>query len=617
MPTRLVTASVYTLGLLFGFLGIICYAALYATDSFSWALLLGTVVVFNIIVWLIGPWFTALLHKWLYKMKFLTREEFRAQFPQLEAFVDKVCTEQKIKFPRIGFIEDDNPTAYTFGSAAFNARVILTRGLFTYLTEEETEAVVAHELGHIAHSDFIVMAVANTIIQLFYAIFRMFTGRGDRSGGDKKSSLQYVGLVAYVFYLIGTYIVLYLNRVRESYADEFSAHITGKPAALSHALIKIGYGIVAKEETTSSKALMENTATLGIMGFKSAKAAGLVAKTTNMEPAKVARVLLYDLLSPWAKLAGLVSTHPLIGTRLQRLDRVAMEIGQTSLFNMDQLVAEHAAEKPKIWSAFYANAAIYYLPVVLLVVLPVVILVTAAFVLPTASVSELVGVYILLLAFAQLVRVVHMFPNVDPLARPTTMLELMSDLYASPAKGTAVHVEGQLMGRGVPGFVFSEDVMLQDNTGFMYLDYQSGIPIIGNIVFAWRKVQLLLGKPAHAQGWFFRSNSQHIALANLEVEGKLFRSYNRFWNYAWVAVLAVLAGIFLGNQTQLFELWYVPLVVFGIFYAIMAKRNKIQTTAEKETEEKQKGSGKRIAKGVLIGVIILILVIFAAALLSS
>lgn len=617
MPTRLVSASIYTLGLLFGFLGIIFYAALYITDSFSWTYLLIGVVVFNVIVWLIGPWFTALLHKWLYKMKFLTREEFRAQFPQLEAFMDKVCAEQKIKFPRVGFIEDDNPTAYTFGSAAFNARVILTRGLFTYLTPEETEAVVAHELGHIAHSDFIVMAVANTIIQLFYAIFRMFTGKGNKSGGDKKSSLEYVGLVAYVFYVIGTYIVLYLNRVRESYADEFSAHVTGRPADLSHALIKIGYGIVAKEETASSKALMENTATLGIMGFKSAKAAGLVAKTTNMEPNKVARVLLYDLLSPWAKLAGLVATHPLIGTRLQRLDRVATEIGQVPLFNMDQLVAEHAAEKPKIWSAFYANAAIYYLPVVLIIVLPVVILVTAAFVLPNASLSELVGVYILLLAFAQLVRVVHMFPNVDPLAKPTTMLELMSDLYASPAKGTPVRVEGQLMGRGVPGFVFSEDVMLQDNTGFMYLDYQSGIPVIGNIVFAWKKVQTLLGKPAHAQGWFFRSNSQHIALANLDVEGQVFKSYNRFWNYVWVGALAVLAGIFLSNQTQLFALWPAPLGLFAILYIIFARRNKIQSAAEKAEEEKQKGSGKRILKGVLIGVIILIIVVFIGVLLSN
>lgn len=374
---------------------------------------------------------------------------------------------------------------------------------------------------------------------------------------------------------------------------------------------------MAKEETTSSKALMENTATLGIMGFKSAKAAGLVAKTTNMEPAKVARVLLYDLLSPWAKLAGLVATHPLIGTRLQRLDRVAVEIGQAPLFNMDQLVAEHAAEKPRIWSAFYANAAIYYLPVVLIIVLPVIILVAAAVVVPTASLSELVGVYILLLAFAQLVRVVHMFPSVDALAKPTTMLELMSDLYASPAKGTAVNVEGQLMGRGVPGFVFSEDVMLQDSTGFMYLDYQSGIPIIGNIVFAWKKVQLLLGKNAHAQGWFFRSNSQYIALANLEVEGKVFKSYNRFWNYVWVALIAVLAGVFLSDQTQLFELWYVPVLVFAIFYMVFARRNKIQSVAEKAEEEKQKGAGKRILKGVLIGVIILIIIIFLGVLLSN
>src|SRR4029077_15636807 len=97
------------------------------------------------------------------------------------------------------------------------------------------------------------------------------------------------------------------------------------------------------------------------------------------------------------------------------------------------------------------------------------------------------------------------------------------------------------IGRGMPGYVFSEDMMLQDKTGLMYLDYQSGVPIIGNIIFAWKKVRTLFGQPMNIRGWFFRSNYQYVVLDDVRVASTQFHSYSKFWNVA-IGLLVALFG---------------------------------------------------------------------------
>jgi len=104
---------------------------------------------------------------------------------------------------------------HTGVTGAFNARIVVTKGLFTYLEPKEIKTVLAHELGHVVHRDFIVMAIASVIIQLFYEIYRISLRVGQR--GKKKSGTLFLlaGAIGYVFYIIGIYIVLFLNRIRE------------------------------------------------------------------------------------------------------------------------------------------------------------------------------------------------------------------------------------------------------------------------------------------------------------------------------------------------------------------------------------------------------------------
>ncbi|GAH36118.1 unnamed protein product, partial [marine sediment metagenome] len=57
----------------------------------------------------------------------------------------------------MGLIDDGNPNAFTFGHHKNNARVVITSGILQHLNKKEQASVVAHEMGHVVHSDFIIM----------------------------------------------------------------------------------------------------------------------------------------------------------------------------------------------------------------------------------------------------------------------------------------------------------------------------------------------------------------------------------------------------------------------------------------------------------------------------
>jgi Zn-dependent protease with chaperone function len=133
-----------------------------------------------------------------------------------------------------------------------SARLVVSQGLFTYLDDDEIATVYAHELGHIVHWDFAVMTLASTLVQITYLIYsfarRLVVKAATRSS---KNAAGTAALVAYVFYIIGTYLLLYLSRTREYFADHFAAETTGNPNALSRALVKIAYGILEEGKRAS------------------------------------------------------------------------------------------------------------------------------------------------------------------------------------------------------------------------------------------------------------------------------------------------------------------------------------------------------------------------------
>ena len=168
------------------------------------------------------------------------------QEPELHGIVDRLCALADMKKPRVAVAEVDMPNAFATGRNPRNAVVCATRGIMRRLDEPELEAVLAHELSHVAHRDVAVMTIASflgmvagliTRFTLYAGIFGGFGGGDDR---DNSAGLELVViLVSALVYAISFLLTMALSRYRELAADRSGAILIGRPSLLASALVKV------------------------------------------------------------------------------------------------------------------------------------------------------------------------------------------------------------------------------------------------------------------------------------------------------------------------------------------------------------------------------------------
>jgi Zn-dependent protease with chaperone function len=254
---------------------------------------------------LLGP----TIIQWIYKIEWRDVKDFD---PQMAQFVERVTTERNIPQPRFGVIQDGNPNAFTFGHYPGNARLVITSGLLDLLDPDERNAVVAHELGHIAHWDFAVMTMAAAVPLILYVLYITMRRLGRKR--DRGGYAALIGLLSFIAYIVSQYIVLLLSRVREYYADQFAGEMTGKPDTLSSALVKIAYGLARapKEEGKKDDARMVGARALGIFDPNVAQALALASAGTGAVSAATrfrqsGSRLLRNRHMPWGEFPASVS----------------------------------------------------------------------------------------------------------------------------------------------------------------------------------------------------------------------------------------------------------------------------------------------------------------------
>jgi len=160
---------------------------LYFIGAISISFLIGLTILFNFAVWLVGPKIQDWIYRRLYKLKWISIDDLRKRSPKAADFVERTCNKYRFPAPRLGVIPDKNPNAFTYGSGRWNSRLIVTEGIFEYLDGEEVKSVYAHELGHVKNRDFVVMAIAVTLLQILFEIY-IVSRSASRSGGRKKGT---------------------------------------------------------------------------------------------------------------------------------------------------------------------------------------------------------------------------------------------------------------------------------------------------------------------------------------------------------------------------------------------------------------------------------------------
>jgi len=164
--------------------------------------------------------------------------------PELHGIIDRLCVQADLPKPRVCVIETNVPNACALGRSQKSATVAATRGILQMLSPAELEGVMAHELTHVINRDVMVMTLASFFASLAALIlqFAFFFG-GGYGGDEEEREIMLVILVSIVVYAVSFVLLRTLSRYREFAADRGSAVLTGRPSALSSALIKISGAI--------------------------------------------------------------------------------------------------------------------------------------------------------------------------------------------------------------------------------------------------------------------------------------------------------------------------------------------------------------------------------------
>jgi heat shock protein HtpX len=182
--------------------------------------------------------------------KIVTPEEA----PDLHAMVERLCALADLPKPRVAVIPTDVPNAFATGRSPKHAAIAVTQGLWRRLEPQEVEAVLAHELSHVANRDVLIMTVASFFAMLAamltrFGLYAGMWGGGGFGGGNRNNNNNQVPVwlivfaVSVVTYAISFILIRTISRYREYAADRGSALITGAPENLMSALQKIASGI--------------------------------------------------------------------------------------------------------------------------------------------------------------------------------------------------------------------------------------------------------------------------------------------------------------------------------------------------------------------------------------
>src|SRR5580700_1994644 len=308
-PDRGLTFRMFVTGLL-----LVALYGGFVTILWRVGLSFGVIIVIVALLLFAQYWFSDKIALWGMHGRLVTRE----QAPELHGVIDRLCALADMPKPRVAIADTDIPNAFATGRSPKAAVVCATTGLMRRLDEPEIEAVLAHEISHVAHRDVAIMTIASGLGMIAGLLTRvMFYSEifgGGRGGNNNNSGSQLVliemivMLVSVVVYFVSFLLTMALSRYRELAADRSGAILIGRPSQLASALIKIT-GEMGRIPTKDLRAAEPFNAFFFTPAVASGDAQGAGGGFS---------------------FGNLFRTHPTLERRLAQLDALEHQLGQAS-----------------------------------------------------------------------------------------------------------------------------------------------------------------------------------------------------------------------------------------------------------------------------------------------
>ncbi|RLJ61623.1 protease HtpX [Sulfurisoma sediminicola] len=210
-------------------------------------------------------WMSKTIAKWSTGARVIEAPQNSTEFWLVET-VRRFAEKSGLPMPEVAIYEGE-PNAFATGASRSSSLVAVSTGLLQTMTREEAEAVIAHEVAHIANGDMVTLTLIQGVVNTFVFFLARVVGylvdsflrRGDsESSGPGIGYMVTVVVCDIVFGILASIVVMWFSRQREFRADAGAAQLMGTPQPMMNALRRLG-GMEAGE-------LPQNVATAGING---------------------------------------------------------------------------------------------------------------------------------------------------------------------------------------------------------------------------------------------------------------------------------------------------------------------------------------------------------------
>ena len=208
----------------------------------------GALLVYSLVVGFTGAIISLLMSKtmakWSTGARVITQPQNEAEAWLMQT-VQSLATRANIAMPEVAIYEGD-PNAFATGAFKNSALVAVSTGLLQSMNREEVQAVLGHELSHVANGDMVTLTLIQGVVNTFVVFLSRVVGaivdrtvfRTERGTGPGYFITVLVCQV--VFGILASLIVAWFSRLREYRADAGSAGLLGSPQPMIHALARLG-----------------------------------------------------------------------------------------------------------------------------------------------------------------------------------------------------------------------------------------------------------------------------------------------------------------------------------------------------------------------------------------
>jgi heat shock protein HtpX len=199
---------------------------------------LGALLAFAAVFGFGGAFISLLMSKWMARRAMgvrIIRQPATPAEQWLVALVTRLAQAAGVGMPEVGVFDSPQPNAFATGYSRDAALVAVSTGLFSTMNEQEIEAVLGHELTHVANGDMVTLTLIQGVVNTFVIFLSRIIGNlVDRTlfrSDDGRGPAYFLSVIAsqIVLGILANMIVMAFARWREFRADRGGAHLAGIP----------------------------------------------------------------------------------------------------------------------------------------------------------------------------------------------------------------------------------------------------------------------------------------------------------------------------------------------------------------------------------------------------